>query len=136
MTCFFPSQHRAKDIHTSLHLHHVSCTVIAKPISVLWPQKYIRRTQTSYTATYNDAVSYGQKLSRFGSLPNSAHKTNRVALRNFKGAYVASTLRTSDLQCHTHAIGYFQMHCEQNVSGPNFLPMANQIWREVQVLPV
>ncbi len=45
-----------------------------------------------------------QKLGRLGSLSNSARKLNRVVLRNFKGAYVASTLRASDLQCtHTQS---------------------------------
>ena len=41
---------------------------------------------------------------------------------NFKGAYVASTLCISDLQCHAHAISYFRMRCEQTQIDPIFCP--------------
>ncbi len=56
------------------------------------------RTRTPYTATYNGAVSYGAKIGSIRVFTEQRASTNRVGLRNFKGAYVASTLRASDLQ--------------------------------------
>ncbi len=66
---------------------------------------------------------------RIMALSAMEQKLGRVGLRNFKGAYVASTLRASDLQCRAHAVAYFRACCEENLTRPNYLPMTNQIWR-------
>ncbi len=41
---------------------------------------------------------------------------------NFKGAYVTSTLRASDLQCRTHAIGYSECVASKTRLNPIFCP--------------
>ncbi len=90
---------------------------------MFYPQNQTGRTLTPYTATYNDAVSYGAKIGSSRVLAEQGTETNHVAFRSFKGTYVASTLRASDWQCCAHAISYFQMRCEQSTSRPNFLPV-------------
>ena len=47
------------------------------------------RTRTPYTATYNGAVSYGAKIGSTRVFTEQRASTNRVGLRNFKGALVA-----------------------------------------------
>ncbi len=78
-----------------------------------------------------DAVSYGAKIGLIWVLAKQHAWPNWVALRNFKGTYVASTLclllRTSDLQCRTHVISYLRIRFKQNTKCPNFLPIANQV---------
>ncbi len=77
---------------------------------------------------YNGAVSYGAKI---GLTPVLAEqRVNLQSIRNFRGRLCCVHI------ARTHAIGYFWTCCEQNPTWPNFLPMANQIWREDRVLPI
>ena len=77
---------------------------------------------------YNGAVSHGAKIGSSQVLAEQRTLTNRVALHTSRALYVAYTLRALDLQCRARASVYF--------TRPNFLSMANQIWREVRFLPI
>ncbi len=90
-----------------------------------------------YIVTCNGAVCYGTKI-KIRVLAGQYASTNGAALRNFSCAHAASNSRVGLFFCNgahcTHTVSCTRMPYEQSTNPPNFLPMANQIWRRVRVL--